>query len=226
MTPGIILVCPGSIYNIMKYAKKEEMAAAAGSAAMGQEIGERQSKYSYQHNFTRVRSEATKAQDAPPQAVSGRVLVKEAWARWLAAFPWTHFCTLTFSKAVYNDQLALKKVKRWLRFWRASRAVFFVEDFIWSDGLHLHGLIEMPAAEDSAIRWSELLWQDWFQRNGICRISTYKPGLGAEYYVTKYVTKDIKNHDYLLWGGQKSFKNLQNLVDNELKKEFIEVKIC
>lgn len=139
--------------------------------------------------------------------------VKSMWSDWLSFYDWDYFVTLTYAKTCYLPATALAKAKRWSKQYYFQRAIFFVENFHWSDGVHLHGLVKMN--EGLKLQASEL-WQSWFDKYGICRILPYIAGKGAEHYLTKYISKDVKRNDYLIWGRKKWWKNgLELLKQNE-----------
>jgi hypothetical protein len=143
-------------------------------------------------------------QDTPPGVYIPIQEVKHIWGDYLMLYDWDYFITLTFARTCYNPTRALYRAKQWSKKWYFQRAIFFIEDFAWSDGVHVHGLVKCneglkpPASE---------LWNNWFKKWGRNTISIYQKDKGAEHYLTKYITKDIKKNDYLMWGRAKWWKH-------------------
>lgn len=129
--------------------------------------------------------------------------VKQTWGDHLTQYDWDYFITLTFKFTCYNPTRALTRAKQWSKKWHFQRAIFFIEDFAWSDGVHVHGLVK---CNDGLKPPASVLWKDWFDRFGRNTISVYQKDKGAEHYLTKYITKDIKKNDYLMWGRKKWWK--------------------
>jgi len=153
--------------------------------------------------------------------------LQEQWARYLSFFPWDFFCTLTFKRPVSNSDIAFRRVKKWSRYWGFVRALYCAERFTRTNDVHIHGLIAMPEAprKQTAIE----LWNDWFRRYGICRISALsstKSKSPVALYVAKYCTKGVDSFEYLLWGARSQWKNLVSLVGSgeqsiEKRKEML-----
>lgn len=137
------------------------------------------------------------------------VKVRDEFCRWVDGFRWDYFATFTFSRP-RSEEKALRAIKNFCRknmFWRA---VFFSEHFRLTPGVHLHGLIKVQYPIQA-----EELWNQWFARYGVNRILPYK-GADACKYITKYVTKEYGS-EILLWGGKKSWKNFEILLDKKGK---------
>lgn len=116
-------------------------------------------------------------------------------AEWLARFEWQIWATLTFdSKIETGDTFtALRRFERFIKqmektFKTKLDYVCFVERFHSSDKCHLHVLIK---GFDLTPELYKDVWTLWFKRYGRATVEEYEQGKGAEYYLTKYVTKDI-----------------------------------
>ena len=135
----------------------------------------------------------------------GGVVLKEEWGRWISDFAkWDWFFTGTF-RDVSEEERARGYTQRgpgfansaWYKFIGSLVCplgvgkwfrVFEYQKFRGS-GLgvpHIHGLIENVGdlRRDEAWKW-------WFERYGFARILKYDEKMGAGYYLSKYVTKDL-----------------------------------
>lgn len=118
--------------------------------------------------------------------------VRQAWGEWLERFPWDHYVTLTF-KDKSGPDLARRSFDRWIRRLEQEAKL----PLLWFVGhengrllgrLHLHALVGNTREVSPAVM--EKLWTP-----GWSRIMPYQPTLGAAYYVTKYVTKEMLDYD-------------------------------
>lgn len=145
--------------------------------------------------------------------------LQHEWAKWLACFPWDFFVTLTFKRGTKDSHTALRRACRWSKRWGFARAVYCVELFKHSGDVHLHGLVQMQA--DVRTQDASMLFYDWLQRCGICRISALssrKSPYQATLYVAKYCTKVADKFEYVLWGARSMWKNLDILLANAEKE--------
>jgi hypothetical protein len=121
-----------------------------------------------------------------------RKQVRECYGEWLEGWPWDHYTTLTFGIKSGPD-FARRAFGRWTRCLEreAGLPVFWFVGF--EDGrllgrLHLHALVGNTGGLND--RWMAEAWTP-----GFSRIVRYQPQLGAAYYVTKYVTKELLDYD-------------------------------
>ncbi len=115
------------------------------------------------------------------------------YGRWLETHEWKWFCTLTFRDHPPKPHTALRKYKRWL-----ERNPLFLPDnpysFVATENgdlfgrLHLHSLVGGDSPGDMGEAW-----RDWFNDpfGGRAQIVEYEKEKGAEYYLAKYVTKEL-----------------------------------
>lgn len=147
-----------------------------------------------------------KVQDRPSQPL------REAWTATLgqARFDW--FTTLTFRHNV-SEQTANEAWSDWLR-WVRRKAGHRVEWFRVTERtsagvIHYHALVGRCAG---LRRLSALDY--WRHRYGFGQVKHYSSGLGAQYYLSKYVSKDatgellcqFSRRFELLLGGVRSGK--------------------
>jgi len=112
----------------------------------------------------------------------------------LSEFRWDWFVTLTFEHEV-KSFTAYRRCKAWLGDLERAAAFpiawFRADEYGERTGrFHLHLLIA------NVEHLHRLTWMKrWEQRNGYARILPFDPGLGAAFYVSKYVTKQAGEWD-------------------------------
>lgn len=113
-----------------------------------------------------------------------------ALGRWLDAYPWSSFATLTFRRPRWKN--ALRFIRPLLVHAAAASSAHgaaraFAAEEHHKDGqrLHLHALIYTPGWPDLSDWWS---W--WFRKFGRAKFSLYERDKGAHFYVAKYVVKE------------------------------------
>jgi hypothetical protein len=121
--------------------------------------------------------------------------LKASMSEWLQLFNWQVWATLTFRSEIETKDTftALRRFERFInklqeKFKVNLKYVAFVERFHNSDMCHLHVLIKGFNIYDELYKD---VWKVWFDRYGRSKFEIYDVSKGAEYYVTKYVTKDI-----------------------------------
>ena len=128
-------------------------------------------------------------------------------AAWLNQYDWDWFATITFREEI-ETVTARGRVRAFLqtieRTYKRHVGAFIVYEMHKYRGddprrrliPHVHMLV--ANVHDVYRRWA---WSVCFQRNGRTRIEPFKKDLGAAYYVTKYVTKEIFGRgDWDVWG--------------------------
>lgn len=120
---------------------------------------------------------------------------REALAHWLhgavaAPYPWDAWCTFTFGPAFGVDGPSPDRALYHFRGWRSRacrRAPCFAAVETGSQGgrSHVHALLRLEEIPRSAA------WRSWFKRYGRAQILPYDAakGLGATFYISKYLTK-------------------------------------
>jgi len=116
--------------------------------------------------------------------------LKEPLGTWLGRFPWDWYATMTFAEPVHPEQAA-RRWSRWVgdleqhqeRRMRWARALEYQKRGV----IHYHALIWFGGASEAR----RLTAMDrWFEiGQGIARIFTYNPQLGATHYLGKYIAK-------------------------------------
>jgi hypothetical protein len=122
-----------------------------------------------------------KVQDRP-----GRPL-QEAWAETISQARFDWFTTLTFRHNVSEQAAdeAWADWVRWLRHKQGHRAEWFrVTEPTAAGALHFHALV----GRCSGLRRLSAL-DYWRHRYGFGQVKRFSPGLGAHYYLSKYVSK-------------------------------------
>jgi hypothetical protein len=147
-----------------------------------------------------------KVQDRP-----GRPL-QDAWAESLSQARFDWFTTFTFRRNVSEQtaQEAWADWVRWLRRKQGHRAEWFlVRERTAAGAVHFHALVGRCAG---LRRLSALDY--WRHRYGFGQVKRFSPGLGAHYYLSKYVSKgasgeldcQFSRRYKLLLGGVRSGK--------------------
>ena len=113
-----------------------------------------------------------------------------AWVDLLNRYEWTWFTTLTF-RDLPRSYTAINRTKRWLTAIKKTerRLLSYFMCVEWTrvqNRPHTHLLI----GNLEGVR-RDKWWSAWYTWYGRARILPYDKGLGAGYYLTKYVIKDI-----------------------------------
>jgi hypothetical protein len=130
--------------------------------------------------------------------------LKQAWGEWLGELcDWDWFVTMTLKnpKGIPTwDKPGFASAKRaWGEFTKKSRPalgelkwVRMFEIQPWRGVPHVHALV---GNTDPSVRRMDLV--DWaWERWGIARVLEYDHELGARFYLTKYVTKQIADIEF------------------------------
>ena len=114
--------------------------------------------------------------------------LREAWVVFLNRYNWDWFATLTF-RSPPTTYTANNRLRRWIKAIQKQerRKVGYYKgmEFTKLGVPHFHLLM---GNLDGVRR--DKYWKLWFSQNGRARILPYNSGLGASYYLTKYVVKD------------------------------------
>jgi len=130
--------------------------------------------------------------DDAMRAKEERKKVRNAWGEFLEGLPWDHYTTLTFGIKSGPD-FARRAFGAWVRRLEREAGIPLLWFVGFEDGrllgrLHLHALL--GNTYDLTPGFMKTLWS-----SGFSRIVPFQPKLGAAYYVTKYVTKDLLDYD-------------------------------
>jgi hypothetical protein len=120
-------------------------------------------------------------------------------ATWINKFNWQMWITGTFKPdQSYRDTIKTKKAfmrfigdlgetyhKTDIEFWLA------VERFKHGDFTHIHALLN--GLDGLTYRQ---VGEPWFKRFGRVQVEGYDPTKGANYYITKYVVKEVCDWDF------------------------------
>lgn len=129
--------------------------------------------------------------------------LRQAFGEWLGRYNWTWWSTWTFRDEV--SPLSAKKVfaRFIVRTCPGSWYFLAVEWHRWRDSVHCHALV---GGVEGVRRLSVM--DEWYRRYGIARIVEYNPKLGARYYLTKYITKELADWDVNLPCKQRGKKGV------------------
>lgn len=133
-----------------------------------------------------------------------------AWVDLLNRYEWSWFTTLTF-RDLPKTYTAINRTKKWLKAIKKAerRPLSYFMCMEWTriqNRPHTHLL--MGGLEDiRRDKW----WSTWYTWYGRARILPYDSRLGAGYYLTKYVIKDIYQ------SGMFEIKGLKELNQLKLK---------
>ncbi len=116
--------------------------------------------------------------------------LREAWVDLLSRYEWSWFTTLTF-RDLPKTYTAVNRTKKWLTAIKKQekRRIPYFMCMEWTrlqNRPHMH-LLMGGLHEVNRSKW----WLTWFTWYGAARILPYDSRLGAAYYLTKYVVKDI-----------------------------------
>jgi len=124
--------------------------------------------------------------------------MRDEMAKWLEQFGWEMWCTGTFKP----DQSYIDTIKTKNAFYRFINDLtrkynktdieymLAIERFKSGDFTHCHFLIN--GGEGLTYRQ---VGETWFDRYGRVKIEGYQKDKGANYYLTKYITKDLCDWD-------------------------------
>jgi hypothetical protein len=146
------------------------------------------------------------------------VKLTQEFGDWLASMIWDIWFTGTFGNGYYvkDSYRARVRIERWLygQFCNIRRPishVLAIEKFHQNDFVHGHMLIrgigDIPYVE---------IGDSWRKHNygGMCKVMGYDIGLGANYYITKYTTKDMMD-----WNIQIHPKHKNHELDPQWLKD-------
>jgi len=139
------------------------------------------------------------------------VAAAKGWASWLDTFKWETYLTLTFKSDTAPEQ-AGKEYGRYIRFInetifgkryrRKGNGISWVSaiEHQRRGVIHFHCLMDGTAK----LRYDVLhgLWKKVSDNTGFSWIESYKPGVGATGYLSKYVTKGGELDIYINKGHQ------------------------
>lgn len=130
--------------------------------------------------------------------------LKQAWGEWLSGLAdWEWFVTMTLRDPLIGGtwtKPGWASAKRaWVEFQNAARRalgelvwVRMFEMQSWRGVPHIHALV---ANTDPSVRRMDMV--DWaWKRWGITRVLEYNAELGASFYLSKYVTKDMADIEF------------------------------
>lgn len=117
---------------------------------------------------------------------------QEEFGKWLERFSWDWWCTLTFRFEVPHPLNAKKYFLKWINCLGKDICYFMaVESFKSGFGTHIHSLLGNVDSKYSYVEAG----QKWWERYGYIKIEKYCQGLGANYYLTKYIVKELCDWD-------------------------------
>lgn len=129
--------------------------------------------------------------------------VKEAWGTWLSGlYPWDWWVTLTFRDPPVGGTWTRPgwsfAKKGWRAFEKRVRPslgpLAYVRAFEiqeWRGAPHIHALV--GGLDDTRYAPARDWWWEYF---GIASIEEYNPELGAGFYVSKYVSKELGDIEF------------------------------
>lgn len=138
-------------------------------------------------------------------------LLRQAWVDLLDRYEWSWFTTLTW-RSLPKTYTCLNQTKKWLTAIKKQekRCIPYFMCLEWTrlqNRPHTHLLM----ANLEGIR-RDKWWSTWYTQYGAARILPYNKKLGAAYYLTKYVVKDVYR------SGMFEVKGLKGL--NQLPLDF------
>jgi len=119
--------------------------------------------------------------------------LKETWSEWLNRYNWDWYVTLTFRHPV-SAKVAHHLWCKWIRALEKQLddgvGYFRVSEIQRGRQiLHYHALML------NVRRLRRLTWMDrWYQISGIARIFAYDYQRGANFYLSKYITKELSDY--------------------------------
>jgi len=110
-----------------------------------------------------------------------------AFADWIAPFPWQWFMTMTFAKRMHPATAKKLFIIFLTRFNNDASYVFVIEEAkCRRTPVHIHSLASNLNGFNP--NKASALWQ---KRYGINKIEPYNRELGARYYMGKYLAQDV-----------------------------------
>lgn len=159
---------------------------------------------------------------------------------------WDYFVTLTINSKKYDRKNLKKYHKDLTQFFRDykkkynSKIDFILVPELHADGLswHMHGLIKGILPEHLQKNENGYMdWQHYKDKFGFISIDEIKSHEAVSRYITKYITKDMKNnvselgaHTYYRsrgLSGKKEIKRgtlIKNVPDWEYENEYVKIK--
>ena len=135
-------------------------------------------------------------------------LLRQAWVDLLDRYEWSWFATLTF-RDLPKTYTAINRTKKWLKAIKKAehRPLSYFMCMEWTriqNRPHAHLL--MGGLEDiRRDKW----WSTWWTWYGAARILPYDSRLGAGYYLTKYILKDVYGWGLFQIGGLQGARQLK-----------------
>jgi len=140
-----------------------------------------------------------------------QISINQIFAEWLDNYRWDWWATLTF-RFVVKDTI---KTKQYYRNWIQKDVQPFVSEKIgyflaverFGDGIntHIHSVIRVGKETNGENIYIYPFWRKWFERYGRARIEVYDERKGGNYYLSKYISKEICDWDI---ESPESIKNL------------------
>lgn len=131
----------------------------------------------------------------------------DAYGNWLSSHRWTHFCTFTtrYKLSVNAARKSMERLHSFLtKQWGLKIKLFWVaEPFDTQYSYHLHALIEIAGKALSQFSYYiKKAWQIVSRGKGgkeynFTVIKRYKPKLGANFYVSKYLQRQNADYDFI-----------------------------
>ena len=134
--------------------------------------------------------------------------LRQAWVDLLNGYKWTWFTTLTF-RDLPRSYTATNRIKKWLKAIKKAerRPLSYFMCMEWTKVQNRpHAHLLMGGLE--GIR-RDKWWFTWYTRYGGARILAYDSRLGASYYLTKYVVKDVYRSGLFQIGGLEGARQLK-----------------
>ena len=134
-------------------------------------------------------------------------LLRQAWVDLLNRYEWTWFTTLTF-RDLPKTYTAINRTKKWLTAIKKAehRPLSYFMCMEWTrvqNKPHIHLL--MGGLE--GIR-RDKWWSTWYTQYGAARILPYDSRLGCQFYLTKYIVKDVYGSGLFQIGGLEGTRQL------------------
>lgn len=133
------------------------------------------------------------SRSVPILSITQKQNLSSAFGDWLNKYSWDWWATFTFKK----DKSPYGAKKAFLRFVKdIKKDVYFflvIEWHKWRGSVHCHSLI----GNVSGIRRLTIM-DKWYDIYGIARILPYNKNLGARYYLSKYLIKEMADWDFYL----------------------------
>jgi hypothetical protein len=132
--------------------------------------------------------------------------LKQVFAEWIDKYEWNWWATLTFRFEVQDTIKAKSYFKKWvyedIQPYIPEKIGYFmaVERFRHGFYTHIHSVIRVGKETQYNMFFGENIyiypfWKKWFERYGRARIEIYDEKKGGNYYLSKYITKEICDWD-------------------------------